>query len=149
MTRINADLNPKYLADQHLMAEYRELPMVYASLRRSLAAKNSNTLLTRIPPDFTLNKGHVTFFYSKLKFLDTRYKLLIKELKSRGFELDKTRTFDLSEFPKEFHTDWSSSSKDRKIIKSRIREKLLLKPEWYKYHGQPFTRSTIKSFYGI
>ena len=61
MTRINA-VHPTVLTDQHLMAEYRELTMVMGSLKRSLNSKNG---LPPIPEKYTLNAGHVTFFYNK------------------------------------------------------------------------------------
>jgi hypothetical protein len=35
----------------------------------------------------------------------------------------------LQEFPKEIHNDWKAKEKDFKIIKQRIQEKLILKPE--------------------
>lgn len=73
MTRINANLDSTILTDQHLMAEYRELPMVISSLRRSLKTQSVNKVLKRIPKQFTLNKGHCLFFYNKLGFLGYRY----------------------------------------------------------------------------
>ena len=138
MTRINTDLDPKKLTDQHLMAEYRELTMVHGSLRRSLKSKSLSTLLKSIPKQFTLNKGHVTFFYDKLVFLEKRYTNLIAELKIRGFNLDATRLLpNLSEFPPELHNDWASTAKDRTVITERIVFRIRQKPTWYRYYGTP------------
>lgn len=61
MARINV-VHPTVLTDQHLMAEYRELTMVMGSLKRSLNSKNG---LPPIPAKYTLNAGHVAFFYNK------------------------------------------------------------------------------------
>jgi deoxyribonuclease (pyrimidine dimer) len=74
MTRINL-IPPQDLHDKHLLAEYRELPRIFK--------------LARVAPDapqtYTLGKGHVTFFYDKLKFLYKRQVALVKEMRSRGF----------------------------------------------------------------
>lgn len=35
MTRVNSGIHPKHLADQHLVAESAEIPIVIGSLRRS------------------------------------------------------------------------------------------------------------------
>ena len=69
MTRINL-INPGELSDQHLVAEYREIFMVGSSLQRSMKSKSWSKTINNIPKNFTLNKGHVTFFYNKGKYLD-------------------------------------------------------------------------------
>ena len=70
MTRINSNIDPKKLTDQHLMAEYRELPMVPAALRKSLRTQSVKTILSKIPKRYKLNSGHVLFFVDKFsKFL--------------------------------------------------------------------------------
>ena len=69
MTRINSNLDPSKLKRMHLIAELREITMVPAALRRSLRTRSVNDILTNIPKKFTLNRGHVTFFYNKLNFL--------------------------------------------------------------------------------
>lgn len=69
MTRINAGVHPNTLHRLHLIAEYRELPMVAASLRRSLRTKTTDEILKSIPEKFTLGRGHVLFFYDKMRYL--------------------------------------------------------------------------------
>lgn len=138
MTRINSNVKPELLLDQHLMAEYRELPMVFASLKRSLKTKSVSEVLASIPPLFTLNEGHVTFFYDKLLFLHNRYEFLKDELRSRGFQLDDDRAmYDYLEYPVEFQNDWVSTKDEDKVVITRILEKHAMKPEWYKYNGDP------------
>ena len=68
MTRINL-VPPEELSDQHLVAEYREIFMVGSSLQRSLRPPNWEKTKESIPKKFTLNKGHVKFFYDKGKYL--------------------------------------------------------------------------------
>ena len=67
MTRINI-IEPNELTDQHLIAEYREIFMVGGSLRRTLNSK-SGYQVSKIPKKFTLNSGHVYFFYNKGNYL--------------------------------------------------------------------------------
>lgn len=137
MTRINSDVDPKKLMDQHLMAEYRELPMVLASLRRSLKTQSEREVLKKIPPRFTLNRGHVLFFYNKLTFLRNRYDRLVNELNNRGYQLDQGRTLDLSGIPSKFFNDWIATNADNAVLEQRIKEKIDMKPSWYKYYGKP------------
>jgi deoxyribonuclease (pyrimidine dimer) len=139
MTRINAGLSPKILTDQHLMAEYRELPMVYASLRRSRKTQTDSYILWSIPTQFTLNTGHVKFFYNKLEYLEQRYELLKQELYNRNYKLDPTRIYTdkVKMFPSHFYNNWYPDKTDNEIIKNRIVEKIKLKPTWYKYNNRP------------
>ena len=66
MTRINI-INVSELTDQHLIAEYREITMVPAALNRTINSRNGLDV-NNIPKEFTLNKGHVTFFYDNGKY---------------------------------------------------------------------------------
>ena len=131
MTRINL-VEPRELSNQHLMAEYREIFMVGSSLQRSL--KSPNFSVNRIPKEFTLNKGHVMFFYDKGKYLHNRYRLLRKELLRRGFKIDVNRTFKVEQWKEELYNDWKPSDKDLEIIRQRIQEKIDTKPDWYVWH---------------
>ena len=132
MTRINL-VNPKELTDQHLVAEYREIFMVGSSLQRSMKSKSWNKTIKNIPKEFTLNKGHVTFFYNKGKYLDLRYTKLVNEMKRRGMKPDPKRKFKKSQWPKYLYKDWKPKTKDFQIIRKRINEKISLKPDWYRY----------------
>ena len=92
MTRINL-IYPKDLSDQHLIAEYREIFMVGSILQRSLQSPIWSETKRNLPKEFTLNKGHVKFFYNKGKYLNKRYLLLISEMKSRGMKPNLNRVF--------------------------------------------------------
>ena len=129
MTRINI-INPSELTDQHLVAEYRELFMVGSSLQRSL--KSPNWDVNRIPTKFTLNTGHVMFFYDKGKYLHKRYRQLREEMKVRGMKPDDTRVFKREQWPNELYNDWIPTIEDQKIIRDRIEEKIAEKPDWYR-----------------
>ena len=131
MTRINI-ISPSELTDQHLIAEYREIFMVAGSLKRTLTSK-SGFVESKVPKNFTLNNGHVYFFYNKGKYLYKRYNLIIKEMKSRGFKPDENRIFPKDIFiMNNLFNDWEPNQSDIKIIRKRINEKIAMKPSWYR-----------------
>ena len=131
MTRINL-VEPSELTDQHLIAEYREIFMVAGSLKRTLTSKTGYRQ-SKVPKRFTLNKGHVYFFYNKGKYLHKRYKALIQEMKSRGFKPDSKRVFDKTIFvDNNLYNDWMPMIEDYKIIRQRIDERISAKPDWYR-----------------
>ena len=131
MTRINI-IEPSELTDQHLIAEYREIFMVGGSLRRTLKSK-SGYQESKVPKNFTLNNGHVYFFYNKGKYLHERYLDLVNEMKSRGMRPDPERQFKKEQWPSEFYKDWEPNEKDIELIRKRIKEKINKKPGWYRW----------------
>ena len=132
MTRINL-IDPKQLADQHLVAEYREIFMVGPALQRSLQSKKG---VTDIPESFTLNKGHVKFFYNKGKYLSKRYKELINEMKRRGMNPDPTRKFKREQWPDELYNDWEPNERDKQIINQRIQQRISERPGGYRWSNK-------------
>lgn len=143
MTRINV-VDVTQLTDQHLMAEYRELPMVAGSLRRSLKSKRG---IPKIPDKYVLGRNHVTFFYDKGKFLHKRYNALIEELQNRGYNLDPNRSADFDTFINHgLYNDWSISDEDVIVNSDRISEKLLLKTNWYKYYSKPLSSLDVQIY---
>ena len=111
MTRINI-IPVSELTDQHLIAEYREITMVPAALIRTLNSK-AGFSKNKIPAKFTLNRGHVYFFYDKGLYLDKRYLLLVQEMILRGFNPDVNRHFPKDVFPSELFNDWTPSFKNK------------------------------------
>jgi deoxyribonuclease (pyrimidine dimer) len=132
MTRINL-VPTEELADQHLVAEYRELFMVGSSLQRSLRSPRWNINKKTWPEEFTLNGGHVKFFYNKGKYLHNRYKQLIVEMKKRGMSPDPNRRFKREQWPDDLYLDWTPSDKDLLLIRQRIQERIDQKPDWYRW----------------
>ena len=131
MTRINI-IPPRELYDQHLIAEYREMLMVPASLKRTLASK-AGLQLNRIPKTFTLNTGHVYFFYDKGLYLDKRYQSLINEMCARGFNPDTTRVFPTEVFKQNnLYNDWTPTPAEQLLIRQRITERVNQRPGWYR-----------------
>lgn len=126
MVRINL-LDPKVLADQHLVAEYDEILMLLGYVKRYPKPEG-------IPERYTLGKGHMKFFKDKLLYLKKRHELLKKEMRQRDFVPKKT--IILSGFPKGLRNDWKPRKDDFSIIKERIIWKLRKKPGYYRYFGE-------------
>ncbi len=135
MTRINL-VEPNELSDQHLIAEYREIFMVGSSLVRSLKSSNWHITKNNLPIEFTLNRGHVKFFYNKGKYLHKRYLELINEMKRRGMRPNPKRIFKREQWPDELYQDWEPTDKDLKLIRERIQDKINQKPKWYRWTSQ-------------
>ena len=139
MTRINL-VKVEDLADQHLFAEWREIKMIPAQLRRSRESKNYPNMLDNLPTKYTLNTGHVRFFYNKMIFLENRYYKLTQELRNRQYNISDTDPMAI------FHEDipsigrscgvWSPTTDEIKINIDRIAERLHQRPEWYRYYGE-------------
>ena len=135
MTRINL-LDPELLTDQHLFSEFREIKMVPKALGRSLRARGIEGIARIIPPAYTLNKGHVSFFYDKGLYLERRYELLKAELRLRGIHFNELSPFDpdrvYAENPS-LYQDYEPTPEALEIITERIMQKLAVRPEWYRY----------------
>lgn len=132
MTRINSDLDPRALKRAHLIAEIREITMVPASLRRSLRTKSTSEVLKNIPKNFTLGKGHVSFFYDKIEFLIKRFDKLATEMERRGYNPDRSRAKAFNDFDSIWCNDWIATTKDNSIVKERIAQRIAEKPHLYK-----------------
>ena len=126
MVRINL-INPRRLADQHLIAEYDEILMLVAYIKKYPKIEN-------IPGQYCLGKGHMTFFKDKVTYLKKRHEKLKVEMKKRNFKTNKT--INLDQFKKNNKGDWKPKKPDLQIIKKRIISKLKLKPDYYRYYGE-------------
>ena len=129
MTRINI-VHPSELTDQHLIAEYREIFMVGSALQRSMKSKSWNP--NDIPEQFTLNTGHVKFFYNKGEYLSNRYEELRTEMISRGMNPDMNRSFKRDQWPDKMWNDWKPKEDDLELIRERIQKRIAEKPNWYR-----------------
>lgn len=117
MTRINAGIPARELTNKHLIAEHRELkriPNVVAKGRCNL--KN-------IPQQFTLGKGHVSFFYNKLGYLRERYIDLYTECINRGFNVQSYLP-SWDGVPQELMNGYTPTERDVYIIRERIADRL-------------------------
>ena len=136
MVRINL-INPKYLADQHLVAEYVEILMLLGYVKKHPILDEK-----KVPKKYCLGKGHMIFFKNKLMYLKKRHELLKKEMKKRRFATEKKIV--LSKFPRKLINDWKPLKTDKDIIKKRISWKIMKKPNYYRYYGEKKTKKFWK-----
>jgi deoxyribonuclease (pyrimidine dimer) len=116
----------------HLVAELREITMVPAALRRSLRTRLPNDIINGIPKKFTLNKGHVSFFYDKLSFLQKRFNAIAAEMVRRGYSPNYARIEAFDGFDTIWYNDWNSTPEDDAIVIERINFRISQKPHLYK-----------------
>lgn len=129
--RINV-IPAKYLSDQHLLAEFVELRMLKPMYIKSSISKNGFNV-SKIPLEYTLNKGHGYFFYNKFHYVNKRFIELINELEYREYNIKDT-TLDLSLIHKTLWNDFIPNKKDRHVNLERILQRIYIKPEWYTYN---------------
>ena len=124
MTRINV-VPVEELSDQHLIAEYRELPRVIK--------QNIDTF--DAPDEYCLGDAHMKWARKHWMFTLNRYEAIIKEMKHRGFAVkysykklyqDYIGTFPLGEI---YHVAQSAIELNR----NRLIEKYRMKPDWYRW----------------
>ena len=156
MTRINL-VPTEELMDQHLFAEFREIKMVPKALGRSLRAawqrefdKNDmgdfaeqrahlamSAVLQKVPPQYTLNKGHVSFFYDKGEYLRERFEQLREELSVRGYDYDREAVLDsdgmFASLPATFNKHYTPTPDALALVRERIAQRIATKPGWYRY----------------
>jgi len=131
MTRINL-VPVQELADQHLMAEYRELPRIFGAVRKHVQDEKKVKDF-KISNTYLLGTGHVTFFYNKLQFLADRHYDLVLECLRRGIKISNTGLNDISDIPTEWCSTYIPTDKDIELSRSRIIEKIQAKPEFYRW----------------
>ena len=133
MTRINVGIEPWKLPDELLLAELREIKRL-PYFKRTLKDQTS-------PESFTLGKGHIKFFMSRIGFAKERYKRLREEAEIRGFDvLDFSQNFegvDLGE-------DWEPEEQDRDLIIERICQRVKeSKKVWWHYYRKRETKEEV------
>lgn len=116
MTRINVGISPEELPNQLLLAEHRELKRIPNCI------KSGRFNLSNIPEKFTLGTGHVSFFYNKLKYLQTRYSKIYSECLKRNLNVtDFSDSFSgINEY---FLGDYVETERDRNLLLQRFQEK--------------------------
>ena len=52
---------------------------------------------------------------------------------------DPSRTFKKEQWPDELYKNWKPIDIDLKVVRKRIKTKINLKPDWYKWNGKNIT----------
>jgi deoxyribonuclease (pyrimidine dimer) len=141
MTRINT-IDPVDLLDQHLFIEFREITRI-ATAHRPLKA-------SECLPEYVLGTGHMKFFYDKGLYCEKRLVALQAELDRRGTVRYTPKQY--KEHIAGYHNDWQPDFKAHAANLMRLHEKLMMRPSFYTYLGQPvhpsFYLSLAKYFGG-
>lgn len=121
MTRINV-VPVETLCDQHLLAEWRELPRMNGFAEKCVDGT--------IPKSYVLGAGHMKFFLDKGIFLENRHKELTTELIKRGFNLINRTQFKMSD--RFGRKDYVPTNHALVLNQDRIRERMPKTPRWTK-----------------
>lgn len=128
MTRINC-IDPSLLCQQHLVAEYRELPRIFSSVRKAVE-RGERPNDKRNPTAYKLGSGHVRFFYPRLGYLLKRQTQICDEMRKRGITVNfPAPTRDkFNDIPDEWFGDWQPDHTAIAINEARIAERMPAKP---------------------
>lgn len=138
--RVNL-VNPELLTDQHLLAEYNELNMVASAYNKRKKVNEG------VPNSYKLGEGHVKFFYDKGEYLYRRFYKLKYELLKRGFNVKQNfKNYWLANI--ENFNDWEPKENDYNVIYERIRQKVLSKPNFYRYNRKKINVDEYLKFLG-
>lgn len=132
MTRINC-VDPTTLCQQHLVAEYRELPRVFGAAKKA-ANRGEKHNDDRNPRSYVLGKGHMRFFYPRLGYLIKRQNKIVNEMKRRGLTVnfEPPCRSDYNELADEWFGDWVPTNEEIEINKKRIVDRMPKNPIWHK-----------------
>ena len=128
MTRINV-VPVSELSDQHLIAEYRELPSV---IKQRIHIDDA-------PEKYCLGKGHMKWARKHMKYTAERYCFICNEMMRRGFTVNYHH-FDLcmlaneqSIFYPDVINDYKPTDDDLELNRNRLIEKYQQRPNWYRW----------------
>lgn len=133
MTRINA-IPVGLLLNEHLIAELREITRI----PNSILSGKAKIDFKKIPTEYLLGSGHVTFFYDKLGYIKKRHDQLYKEALKRGFNVQYKAVDYKALSPihtKALMNDYAPDSKAIHKNLERICERFDLRKKSYGFHG--------------
>ena len=128
MTRINV-VPVSELSDQHLIAEYRELPRV---IKQDIDVSDA-------PKKYCLGKGHMKWARKHVKFILKRYKELCDEMEFRGFKVNYSWSVLVfmsvywGSTSEDYYNDYKITRKDLTLNRNRLIEKYCMKSNWYRW----------------
>ena len=136
--RLNCGINPKYLSDEHLFAEQRELKML-----PSLYKRIGNKSAYKAPTEFTLGKGHMLFFVYKPNYTYNRYNIVFNECINRGYNIKDESYRWIEAYGDKFlkYIDYKETGKEIDLLISRISTKVMSSPkEYFHYNHQRMSK---------
>lgn len=141
MTRINSAISVQNLTDEHLLAEHREIKRLPDNFLKAL----KSGALRRIPKEFCLGTGHVTFFLDKQQFLMKRYYQIHTECLKRGFNVEdySDNWLGLEDWMqgRGCWNDYTPTETEKHLLRTRICERITTsKKERFHYYGKPISK---------
>ena len=154
MTRINL-VPVEELSDQHLIAEYRELPRCI----------KQNIDISDAPEKYCLGKGHMKWAKKHTGFILDRYYEICNEMKYRGFKVnypwEDLAYYAMQHCGDEIYNMYTPDEKAIAISKERLITKIAdnymfykwtrrKRPNWtfwYVCNGQPIPKEYFKKLY--
>jgi len=136
MTRINV-VPPAEICDQQLIAEWRELTRI----PNGIVSGKYVVDLKVIPKQYTVRlnsnpdggKGHMKFFFDKLKYLYRRYEAIRDELAQRGMPRRSMWPMYAIAFTRsDLWNDYEPTQEAMALNRKRIAEKFPKKPRYAK-----------------
>ena len=127
MVRVNL-IPSTQLSDQHLIAEYREILMLFGYYRKH--------------PVIQPSQNHfcpMRFYHDKLQYLMRRWIALKVEMIMRGFNPTINLHYKELQLRDEFQgrfKDFVPSPEQIKSMKERITQRISEKPNWYRYNHE-------------
>lgn len=155
MTRINANIDPIDLCDQHLLAEYREMVRIPNFVLGGVIQLNDKLIygikkqpkinFETIPDKFKLGPGHVKFFYTKIRFLHYRFLKIKLELNRRKIKNNITDS-SFNEVYKRHPHLYQDVNLDyaNKIVMERILERIKTMKK-FTFHGNPVDKTVYET----
>lgn len=128
MTRINT-VPVEELTDQHLLAEWRELPRIS---KLAWAYWGRDGRKEDLPETYRLGKGHVQFFYDKGTYLYFRLCQLYEECQARGI---KVQYWSYVPHPDELSGGWTPDVEAIRANRARRAERILQSSQRATYKG--------------
>ena len=131
MTRVNC-VPVETLCDQHLLAEYRELPRIFRLVSKAIERGESPDD-PKNPETYRLGRGHCRFFYGKLGYLSRRWGEVYNELDRRLFNLSFKH--DIKDtwgpvIPGPWWGDWEPTPEAVMLCTNRVMVRMPEHPRW-------------------
>ena len=137
MTRINANIPPSRLTDQHLLAEHREIKRMCDMYSKRLESDKFGDISEK----FTLNTGHMKFFLDKGMFTAARYNDLYQECLNRNFIVSNySENWGEYTTMKAHMNNWKATEQDNQLVIERITTRINESNQVPRYYGKPISK---------
>jgi deoxyribonuclease (pyrimidine dimer) len=127
--------------DQHILAEYFELPRIFKLVSNHWMKGRKPSELD-IPDTYRLGSGHMKFFYDKLTYLHDRHGELFRVGTNRNLTLEvdpNARSYCLPPTYDGWWNDYEPTEEALLENRKRLADKIAIYPHYYTHEGIPFS----------